>query len=124
MNEITWVDIVNVIINGLIAIVALLALIFSFIYFNKRLKFYCHEKINTLKITACDKGNGSCRIIAGEYYLDKQKNNKTKIEHFENNEVLIDLEQLKFTVLRLNIIDNYGRKYKVIYKGKGDKWYE
>ena len=118
MNNITWVDIINLVFNVIIALVALLALIFSFIYFNKRLKFYCHREMDTLKVTTCDKGNGSCRILLVEYYLDKQKNKKTKIDSFQNNEFSINLKHLVFSVLYLRIRDNYGRNYKVKYKLK------
>lgn len=114
MCTITFFDIINTICNGILAIASFSALVLGLFYFNKRLKFYLFVENSQLKIIAFDKGNGSCKISKAFYRL---KNNKTEIKNIERNQISIDLTIIEnFKVLSIEILDNYGRKYKLKHR--------
>lgn len=116
--EVTWTDIVGVVISGFIWITAVVALVIGCIYFNKKLKLYTYREDNLICLAACDKGNGACRITKAFYALKKKgKNNMTVISQICDNEVKIDMLPLgECKKVYFRVFDNFGRKYKKVYR--------
>ena len=70
-------EIINIVINSFMSVVALVALILGVIYFNKRLKVYVYlDNSEILKIIAFDKGNGACKFEKFRYSIDNKVKNE------------------------------------------------
>lgn len=105
------IDLLNMIFTGLTALAAILALIFGFFYFNKRLKIYHYIDNHTLKIICFDKGNGACKIKKLIYTVNNKSFEESNIS---DNECTISLSYCNYREkIRIKIFDNFGRVYKL-----------
>lgn len=96
------------------AITALFALIFSYFYFNKRLKIYYYTENNNLKIIYFDKGNNNCKMEKVIYTVNGTTFEETSMV---DNECSICLDYFDHKMaINILVLDNFGRKYKFTYK--------
>jgi len=100
--------------TGITSLTAVLALIFGFFYFNKRMKVYHYTENDKLNIICFNKGNNSCKIIKIIYSIDK---NMFEVRNIKDNEYSIDIKTLNENKpIKIIVFDNFGRKYKIVYK--------
>ena len=114
------VEIINMITNIIMTIIALLALIFGIIYINKKLKIYIYQDNNRLIIQSIDKGNTSCCIKKVFCTTNFKENSLIYENNSITNEISIDINILQNrNKIHFKIIDNFGRIYRKTIKIKG-----
>ena len=115
MNCCGWIAILDVVFGGVLAIMSVLAFIFTLIIFNKRLKIYTYVENHDLKIVAFDRGNSDCFIAYMAYYV--KPGQETICTFNKKCDININLKILSdCRLIHITIIDNYGRKYRLKYK--------
>ncbi len=115
-----YLDILNTMAYCTSALCAVIAVIFGFIHFNKRLKFYFVQDNCKIIISFFNKGNIDCIIKDVLYSKDKKFLNKSYATIINNGiNATINLNSLgDLNIIYFSVRDSFGRKYKLKYKIK------